>query len=182
MYGLVNRAVEQMVRERFGAERWHAIQARAGLEDEGFLALRTYPDEVTYRLVAAASEELGVPAPAVLEAFGEYWVAATAQASYGDLMRLSGRTLPEFLQNLDQMHSRLALTFEHMQPPSFTCSEVTPTSLVLHYQSSRAGLLPFVVGLVKGLGEYFHTPARVEVVATREDGAPCDSLRVTMEA
>jgi hypothetical protein len=69
-----------------------------------------------------------------------------------------------------------------MQPPSFTCSEVTPTSLVLHYQSSRAGLLPFVVGLVKGLGEYFHTPARVEVVATREDGAPCDSLRVTMEA
>lgn len=182
MYGLVNRAVEQMVRERFGAERWHAIQARAGLEDEGFLALRTYPDEVTYRLVAAASAELGVPAPAVLEAFGEYWVAATAQASYGDLMRLSGRTLPEFLQNLDQMHSRLALTFTQMQPPSFTCSDVTPASLVLHYHSARPGLLPFVVGLVKGLGEYFGTPARVEILAARESGAPCDSMRVTMGA
>ena len=35
MYGLVNRAVEQMVRERFGAERWHAIQARAGLAGPG---------------------------------------------------------------------------------------------------------------------------------------------------
>jgi hypothetical protein len=43
MYGLVNRAVEQMVKEKFGVETWHAIQVRAGLEDEGFLALRTYP-------------------------------------------------------------------------------------------------------------------------------------------
>lgn len=182
MYGLVNRAVEQMVRERFGAERWHAIQARAGLEDEGFLALRTYPDDVTYRLVVAASEELGLPAPAVLEAFGEYWVQATAQASYGDLMRLSGRTLPEFLQNLDQMHSRLALTFKQMQPPSFRCSDVTPESLVLHYHSERAGLLPFVVGLVKGLGTYFETPVRVEVVSSRDAGAAGDSLRVHMGA
>ena len=97
-------------------------------------------------------------------------------------MRLSGRTLPEFLQNLDQMHSRLALTFKHMQPPSFTCTDVTPTSLVLHYHSTRAGLLPFVVGLVKGLGAYFQTPAQVEILATREAGAPNDSLRVTMEA
>jgi hypothetical protein len=118
----------------------------------------------------------------VLEAFGESWVAATAQASYCDLMRLSGRTLPEFLQNLDQMHSRLALTFREMRPPSFTCSDVTPTSLVLHYHSTRVGLLPFVVGLVKGLGTYFKTPARVDVLTSRAAGDASDTLRVTMES
>ncbi len=181
MYGLVNRAVEQMVKEKFGVDTWQAIQARAGLEDEGFLALRTYPDDITYRLVGAASDHLGIPAPAVLEAFGEYWVMATAKASYGDLMRLSGRTLPEFLQNLDQMHSRLALTFKEMRPPSFTCSDVTPTSLVLHYHSTRDGLLPFVVGLVKGLSAYFETPARVDVLTSRAAGDDSDTLRVTME-
>lgn len=182
MYGLVNRAVEHMVRERFGAETWQAIQARAGVEEEGFLALRTYPDDVTYRLVGAASAELGLPAEAVLEAFGEYWVNHTATASYGDLMHLQGRTLPEFLQNLDQMHSRLSLTFTDMQPPSFRCSDVTPQSLLLHYHSERPGLLPFVVGLVKGLGTYFSTPVAVEIAARRAEGAPGDVLRVQMGA
>lgn len=182
MYGLVNRAVESMVRERFGAATWQAIQARAGVEDEGFLALRTYPDDITYRLVDAASAELQLPPEAVLEAFGEYWVTHTAQASYGDLMHLQGRTLPEFLQNLDQMHSRLSLTFKHMRPPSFRCTEVTPHSLLLHYQSDRPGLLPFVVGLVKGLGSFFATPVRVEVVSHRDHDGNGDVLRVLMEA
>lgn len=182
MYGLVNRAVEHMVRERFGADTWHAIQTRAGIQDEGFLALRTYPDEVTYRLVGAASAELGLPADQVLEAFGEYWVNQTARASYGDLMHLQGRTLPEFLQNLDQMHSRLALTFREMRPPSFRCSAVTADSLLLHYHSDRDGLLPFVVGLLKGLGTFFSTPVRVEIVERREDGAAADTLRVLMGA
>lgn len=182
MYGLVNRAVEQMVRQQFGAATWQAIQVRAGVEDEGFLAMRTYPDDVTYRLVGAASAELNLPAEAVLEAFGEFWVNQTATASYGDLMHLQGRTLPEFLQNLDQMHSRLALTFKEMRPPSFRCSDVTPSSLLLHYDSDRAGLLPFVVGLVKGLGTFFATPVTIEVVSRRDDGGDHDVLRVLMGA
>jgi two-component system chemotaxis sensor kinase CheA len=32
------------------------------------------PDEVTYKLVGAASEVLGIPPNQVLEAFGEYWI------------------------------------------------------------------------------------------------------------
>lgn len=182
MYGLVNRAVESMVRERFGAATWQAIQTRAGIEDEGFLAMRTYPDDITYRLVGAASAELNLPAETVLEAFGEYWVNQTARASYGDLMHLQGRTLPEFLQNLDQMHSRLALTFKQMRPPSFRCTEITPESLLLHYESDRAGLVPFVVGLVKGLGTFFSTPVRVEIVSRRDQGGDADVLRVLMGA
>lgn len=169
-----------MVRERFGEPTWQAILSRAGMDDDGFQALRIYPDDVTYRLVGAASEELALPAPTVLEAFGEYWVSRTARESYGDLMRLSGGSLAEFLQNLDQMHSRLALTFKEMRPPSFKCTEVGPESLLLHYDSERAGLLPFVVGLVKGLGAFFDTPVRIEVVDSRDAGAAHDILRVHM--
>lgn len=182
MYGLVNRAVEHMVREQFGPATWQAIQHRAGIEDEGFLALRIYPDDVTYRLVEAASAELDLPADAVLEAFGQFWVNHTATASYGDLMHLQGRTLPEFLHNLDQMHSRLSLTFKQMRPPSFRCTEVTPRSLLLHYESERPGLLPFVVGLVKGLGTFFSTPVTVDIVSRRDAGAAGDVLRVVMGA
>lgn len=180
MYGLVNRSVEQMVRSRFGETAWETIRAKAGVDIDGFVALKSYPDEMTYRMVGAASEVLGLPPAQVLEAFGEYWVRQTAKASYGDLMHLQGRTLPEFLQNLDQMHSRLALTFKEMRPPSFRCTDITPGSLLLHYHSERAGLLPFVIGLVKGLGTFFSTSVAVEVVSRRDDGGDADVLRVLM--
>jgi hypothetical protein len=51
-----------------------------------------YPDDVTYRLVTAASKVLGVPAEVILKAFGEFWVLHTALESYGPLMRAHGRT------------------------------------------------------------------------------------------
>jgi hypothetical protein len=182
MYGLVNRAIEQMVCSKFGPETWESIRQRAGLDVDGFIALRTYPDEVTYKLVGAASEVLNLAPAAVLEAFGEYWILETARTSYAGLMEISGRTLPEFLQNLDQMHSRLGLTFKHYTPPSFQCTDVQPGSLVLHYRSTRNGLLPFVIGLVKGLGQWFGTPAAVEVLSRREEGADHDTLLITMAA
>jgi hypothetical protein len=182
VYGLVNRAVEQMVTSKFGLETWQQICEKAGVPSDGFIALGTYPDEHTYQLVGAASEVLGLPAEAVLEAFGEHWVLQTARVSYGEIMALSGRSLPEFLQNLDHMHSRLELTFPRMQAPSFECTDVTEHSLTLHYHSARKGLLPFVVGLVKGLGQWFNTPATVEIIGRREDGAPHDTLLVTLGA
>ena len=182
MYGLVNRSVEQMVRSRFGETAWATIRAKAGVDIDGFVALKSYPDEMTYRMVGAASEVLGLPPAQVLEAFGEYWVLETAQKGYGDVMKMSGRTFPEFLQNLDQMHSRLSLTFKHYVPPSFECTDVTSDSLVLHYHSSRTGLLPFVVGLVKGLARWFNTPATVEVLQSRDQGADHDALLVKFGA
>ena len=182
VYGLVNKAVEDMVRSRYGPDTWEAIHRKAGVGGEGFLSLSVYPDEWTYKLVAAASEVLGLSPDAVLEAFGEYWVLETAQKHYGEFMRLSGRNLPDFLQNLDQMHARIELSFRDMRAPSFRCTDRTESSLVLHYQSSRTGLLPFVVGLLKGLGQWFGTPASVEVLARREDGADHDVLRITTGA
>ena len=43
-----------------------------------------------------------------------------------------------------------------MTPPTFRTTNVTPTSLRLHYipgKATRVGLGPFVIGLVKGIAE-----------------------------
>src|SRR5688572_16401376 len=88
MYGLVNRAVEQMVTSKFGVDTWQKICEKAGTSCDGFVALSVYPDESTYRLVGAASEVLDLPPDTVLEAFGEYWILETARKSYGEMMKL----------------------------------------------------------------------------------------------
>jgi hypothetical protein len=72
-------------------------------------------------------------------------------------MATGGRTLREFLLNLPDLHTRVALIFPELRPPEFACSEVTANSLRLHYRSTREGLTPFVVGLVEGLGGMFQT-------------------------
>jgi hypothetical protein len=166
MYGLINKAVEGLVRSRFGDAVWDRVRSRAGLPDEPFLSMEQYDDKVTFDLVEAASAELGAPPHVVLEQFGLYWIRYTAEAGYGELMQTAGRTLPEFLANLDQMHTRVQLSFPHLKPPSFSVSDQTPTSLTLHYRSERAGLAPLVIGLLKGLGERFGLELSIEAQRT----------------
>lgn len=179
MYGLVNRAIEDMIRSEHGDETWHRVKERAGVEVDVFVSMQGYPDEVSYKLVGAASEVLGQPAASLLEAFGVHWTLYTAREGYGDLLRMGGSTFKEFMLNLHVLHTRVALSFPDLEPPSFWCTDVTDSSLRLHYQSKRQGLGPMVVGLVRGLGQMFDTAVTVRPAASREAGADHDEFLVT---
>ncbi len=105
-----------------------------------------------------------------MEAFGEHWVLYTAREGYGELLSMGGRDLPTFLQNLDNLHTRVGLSFPELRPPSFHCSDLAPGSLRLHYYSTRAGLGPMVLGLVKGLGIMLHQELTITMDRSRDDG------------
>lgn len=178
MYGMINRAVQEMVTSQFGEERWLTIAGKAGVPGGSFVAMQQYPDAVTYDLVGAASEELGMPAGDLLEAFGEFWVLYTAKEGYGDLLRSTGPTLRTCLQNLDMLHARVGLSFTQLQPPSFRCTNISEQRMTVHYYSDRAGLAPLVVGLLKGLGKTYDTPIQVSQTADRATGADHDEFLV----
>ena len=93
MYGLVNKAVVDLVCSKFGQDTWNKIKAKAEVDIDVFVSMDAYPDDVTYRLVGAASEVLKIPPEQVLEAFGEWWVLYTASEGYGPLLDASGTTL-----------------------------------------------------------------------------------------
>lgn len=175
---MVNKAVQDLVTSRFGEEKWLEIRTRAGVEDELFVTNQGYPDELTYRLVAAAAEVLQTPADQILHAFGEFWILETAQVGYGAMMKAGGKSLREFLVNLPNFHTRVSMIFPHLQPPRFGCSDITEHSLHLHYHTHRPGLLPFVHGLLSGLGKMYRTTVEVETLATRAEGADHDILLV----
>lgn len=178
MYGLVNKAVQDLVVTQFGADKWREIKQKAGVGVAAFVSMDPYPDQVTYGLVAAASEVLDLPPEKVLEAFGEYWTVYTAREGYGEMLSLAGKSFVEFLQNLDSLHARVGLSFPQLTPPSFRCSDVTDGSLRLHYYSSRRGLAPLVVGLIRGVGRLFDTSVEVALDKAREDGHDHDEFLV----
>lgn len=178
MYGMVNKAIQDLVVTNFGEDQWQLIKAKAGVEEDVFLSNESYPDAMTYDLVSAASEVLGVAAREVLIAFGEHWVLKTAREGYGSMLEANGRTLPEFLINLPSFHTRVAMIFPNLQPPRFNCTDVTESSMRLHYHSHRPGLTDFVIGLLQGLGKMFKTELSIEVLERKNEGADHDVFLV----
>jgi hypothetical protein len=178
MYGLVNKAIEDYVCSNFDADTWERIKEKAQVDVDVFVCMEAYPDEVTYSLVGAASELLGTPASEILSSFGEHWVGFTRREGYAELLAATGRTLPEFLSNLDGLHARVGLTYGFANTPLFRVKPTGPGELVLDYVSTRPGLGPMVMGLLQGLGLMFHTSVTVEWVTHRADGAACDQFLV----
>lgn len=162
MYGLVNRAIEGLVLEKFGEQTWHRICKRAEIDKPSFVAMEAYDDAVTYALVAAAAAELELDPAAVLEAFGEYWTSYTIEEGYGNLLSMMGNSLEAFLDNLDSMHARIGGTMPKLVPPSFEREPQTDGSSILHYRSDREGLAPMVLGLVRGLAKRFSVQVQIE--------------------
>ena len=178
MYGLVNQAVQGMVIAGFGEDVWERIKRDAGVDLDAFVSMESYDDSITYSLVQAGSAALDMPPEDILRAFGEYWVLVTAAEGYPELMQSAGSTLPEFLGNLDQLHTRVLMTFPELRPPSFNCKEVRPGELCVKYMSERVGLAPMVVGLFEGLGKHFNTQVEVTLVGVAEGPGAATEFRV----
>lgn len=168
MYGLVNLAIHDMVVEKLGAETWERIRAEAGADDV-FISMQQYPDETTVALVGAASRVLGISSPEVMRMFGDYWVGFTAER-YGALFEMSGSNLVGFVQNLNNLHTRVGQIMPELKPPSFTVTDIGPESFRLAYYSSRPGFHPMLHGLLSGLGRRFGNTVEIEHLGGREQG------------
>jgi len=168
MYGLVNKAVKEMVVTGLGEAMWEKIRAEADVDDV-FISMDQYPEEVTDKLVIAASTILGATPGNILKNFGHYWIGF-AYRHYDYVFDMSGNSFLEFIKNLNNMHSRIGQWMPDLKPPSFTVTKETAESFHLHYYSSRSGFGPMVTGLLAGLGERFNTEVEVEHVGGAEQG------------
>ena len=79
MYGIVNKAIEDLVVANFGLEKWEAIIERSGIEVDFFISNEAYDDEITFKLALAVAEEMNMPINEVLIAFGEWWIIKTTK-------------------------------------------------------------------------------------------------------
>lgn len=180
MYGMVNAAIRGFVIKNFDEAVWTTIHTAAGSESD-FLDMKSYDDDLTYNLVAAASEELNLPADGILFSFGQYWVSDIATASYGELMSKTGKGFVDFVKNLDHLHERIRVNFPNYEPPSFRVKDLEDGSLQIDYYSKRIGLLPFVEGLFNGLADHFGDSVTIEQVADDSHPMPCNRMIVTIE-
>jgi len=168
MYGLIHTAIRDMVIRDYGEELWHEIMKNSGLDQKAFLTMQSYDDSVTYGLIGAVAESLDEKTESVLKSFGTYWLTEAAPKVYANLLNTTGESLFEFLENLDDLHDKITLTFTNYTPPSFKLERLSSDRARLHYRSSRQGLTPFVNGLIKGMEERFKISIEIKLIESVE--------------
>jgi len=179
MYGIVNKAIESLVIENFGENKWNQIKKTSGIDIDFFISNEPYDDDITYKLASAVSEEMNIPLSDVFITFGEYWVLKTGKEKYGSLMEAGGSNLKEFLKNLPAFHNRIMLMYPKLTPPEFKVSHEEMNSLNLHYFSKREGLKDFVRGLIQGLGKLYNTPVEILLLDDRDKGDDHEVFKVS---
>jgi hypothetical protein len=170
MYGIVNKAIEELVVENFGEEKWHLIKAKSGIDIDFFISSEAYDDAITFKLAQAVSSEMNLPIDAVFVAFGEWWILKTAKEKYGSLLASGGNSFKEFIVHLPDFHTRVMLMYPNLTPPEFQVTEIQENELNLHYFSKREGLSEFVRGLMQGLAKFYNVEIEIQLVQSRNDG------------
>jgi len=161
MYGVINKSLKEMVIEQFGMERWESVLSRSGVPADSFLSMRSYDDECTYALAHACADELQIPLPDALRAFGAHWVEHTLNNEYSTLVTATGSHLVQFLENLNTLHDKISSTFLNYRPPSFDIDQTNENHVGIMYTSQRQGLTPFVEGLLLALGRRFQQEVEI---------------------
>lgn len=179
MYGIVNKAIEDLVKENFGEETWLAVKKQSGVDIDLFLSNEPYDDEITFKLAHATSAVVNMSIENVLIAFGEWWVLRTGKEKYGGLMNAGGASLKEFLVNLPHFHNRIMLMYPKLSPPEFRISHIEENALHVHYFSTRQGLQEFVRGLLQGLAKLYRTEAVIDLIQSRMHGNSHDVFKVS---
>lgn len=89
--------------------------------------------------------------------FGEQFLVWCKESGYAKTLQRLGRSLQDFLTNLDALHDHLSIIYPQMDAPSFRCTDGgSDTEFHLHYYSNRDGLENIVKGIVKTVAREFY--------------------------
>lgn len=113
MYGLLFVILEEYVVEELGSSTWATIKAKANcsVNEKGFLSCSYYDDSEFLNLLEAATHELNMTLPSLLEMFSKIFTTYLYSNGYNGMLRNLGTTLRQWLSNLNAMHIHLAKSF-----------------------------------------------------------------------
>ncbi|AWO95834.1 putative guanylate cyclase soluble subunit beta-2-like isoform 2 [Scophthalmus maximus] len=169
LYGFINSCLQSLVVEKFGHDTWVKLSSLPGVQDT-FMTYTVYDDILTLSLVTEACSLLDVSADVFLKLFGEHFFQFCKQAGYDTMLRTLGGNLIEFIENLDALHSYLALSYQEMNAPSFRVEMTGDGKMLLHYYSDRKGLHHIVPGIMEAVArELFDSKVTMVVLNQSEE-------------
>lgn len=162
MKGTIVKCLEELVTEKFGAEKWRESLERAGIPEWRTFTVLGDVDEAEFmRIMQGVAGAALLSMEQAMDAFGEYWSTVYGPKVYGAYF--SARSARELLLNLDHIHEVMTKSMESARPPRFRYEWRGDKLLIMHYESRR-GLAALMPGLIRGLGKYYNEKLTARVV------------------
>lgn len=137
---------------------------------DAFMTYTVYDDSITIKLIQEACKVLDISMEAILKLFGEYFFKFCKMSGYDRMLRTLGGNLTEFIENLDALHSYLALSYQEMNAPSFRVEGGVGGAMLLHYYSDRNGLCHIVPGIIEAVAkDFFDTDVAMSILDMNEE-------------
>ncbi len=179
MYGIINKALEELVTETFGEKVWENIKIKSNIDIDYFISNQSYNDQITYDIAIAISNETKTPLNETLTLFGEWWILKTAKEKYGSLLSFGGKDIKEFLEHLPDFHTRVMLLYPNLTPPEFKIINSKENEITIQYSSTRSGLKDFVTGLFQGISKLYETKTKIEILDFSETNKTVISYKIS---
>jgi hypothetical protein len=160
MKGVIATCLAELVKEKFGEDKWEAALEGAGLDKKTvFFAVHDIDDEAVLKVVNSVCKVLNISLVQAADAFGDYWVNVFAPRVYGAYYK-EAHSAKDFLLKMDYVHEATTRTMKGARPPRFEYEWKDNKTLIMKYKSHR-GLIDFMVGLTKGVGKYYKEDLKV---------------------
>jgi hypothetical protein len=179
MYGIVNRAIHDLVSKSFWEENWAIIKEKSGIGLNFFICTQDYDNGITYQLAGSTTAEVAMPVCDVLFGFGEWRFLKPAKLKYDGMIETCGQTLKKFLLNLPVFYYRFTMIYLKLTPPEFTGCQLTENSNWVHYRSKRIGLQEFVGKIISGQGTLYETLVDIDLLQSRDEGSDREIFQVS---
>jgi hypothetical protein len=168
MKGIVFTEFLELVENEFGLEVVQQIIDECELDTEGiYTSVGTYSHKDMFKMVGKLSEIKGIPVPALLTVFGEYFFT-TLKTKYPVFMEKSN--LFSFLNSIDQyIHPEVLKLYPDAELPRFEAEIKSDNEMTLDYMSSRK-MSDLAIGLIKGAAKHFKEDVDIVKVIEEDNG------------
>lgn len=178
MKGIVFNIFSELVETKFGLEVLDKILEKVPSDSDGvYTAAATYSDDELFALVGALSEEVNIPVPDLVQAYGEFMFPKLV-SKYPVFIK-DGMTLKAFLLTVhDVIHIEVKKLYDSPSLPDFEYEDSEDGKLVMIYQSPRK-LCHLSLGLIHGAAAHFNTAVSINHATCMHDGADSCRLELT---
>lgn len=148
MHGLINRSIENFLRDTYGPALWARVARRAGVT--GFEPMMHYDDAITHALIEAGATELRKPAAMVLEDVGAYLVTINPLRR---LLRFGGNDFDDFVLSLDELEGRSRLALSDLDLPQIWAEQQGVGTFRVRVQGGAIGWGAVLAGLLRAMAD-----------------------------
>jgi hypothetical protein len=166
MKGVIASCLAELVKSKFGEHKWREILQQSG--ENPYMVIRVMSDiddQTIFKLFENTCKVLDLSKEQAHDAFGDYWVNTFAPRMYG-LYYERFKNAKEFIMGMDNIHDIVTRNMPNAHPPRFIIEEVDENTIIVNYQSTR-NMIDFYIGLVKGIGTYFHTQIYIKKLSEK---------------